>query len=287
MKAQVANKIETIHQSVIGQLLEIAKVHNAMDVIGGSTSWRWQEGLITRMPKAKTVAAILSKAFRSDDPRAWVGRVDGELKKFIENTFSVSEQDSLLIKKIEDKYECLFLIVLSDNGGTSIDQLIFQLSLFKYAEVFSDEYIYFKDLDENLVISINGDWAKKRIIFLMDKYNLVKDENDLYKLGEEYEFSSSVKNTMYIRELEILRLRIVGHNSHFDMWRFHSRSLTDRESIYIERRMLAYYETLMNEIDNIDFSFDLNEEKTRKCRCFSLSVMTIPNRPEEQLKCNY
>ena len=287
MEAQVENTTQAKPQSIVEQLLEIAKTHDAMDVIGGSTSWRWQEGLITRMPKTKTVAAILTKAFKSDDPKVWLARIDGELKIFIKNVFSVSDLDSLLINNICDKYEVLFLYTVMDERGASIDELKFKFSLFKYAEVFKDENLYFEDLEESLVVSINGDWALKQINNFVEKYKPIQNEDGLYSLGTGYSFSSSESVTKHIRELEILRLRIVGYNSHFDMWRFFSRSLTDREMIHIERKMLEYYETLMKDIQNVDFSFDMEEEKTRKSRIFSLSTMTIPNRPGEELQCNY
>jgi hypothetical protein len=287
VEAQVENTTQAKPQSIVEQLLEIAKKHDAMDVIGGSTSWRWQEGLITRMPKTKTVAAILTKAFKTDDPKVWLGRLDGELKTFIKNVYSVTDRDSLLINNICDKYEVLFLYTVMDERGATIDELKFKFSLFKYAEVFEDENLYFEDLEESLVVSINGDWALKRINSFVEKYSVSQDENGFYSLGSGYSFSSSESVTKHIRELEILRLRIVGYNSHFDMWRFFSRSLTDREMVYIERKMLDYYETLMSDINNVNFRFDLEEEKTRKSRIFSLSTMTIPNQAGEELRCNY
>ncbi len=287
MEAQVENATQAQPQSIVEQLLEIAKKYDAMDVIGGSTSWRWQEGLITRMPKTKTVAAILTKAFNSDDPNVWIRKTDRELRSYLLSVYSVSDLNTVLLSNIKDKYELLFIYSTSDSRGATFEELKFKLCLFKYAEVFANEILYFEDLDEDLVLNINGDWADLRIQEMLEKYSPSQTDDGRFTIGCGNCFGSGEETTKFIRELEILRLRIVGYNSHFDMWRFYGSSLTDREMVYIERNMLAYYEKLINEIQNVSFEFDKEEELTRKTRVFSLSSFSIPNSPKESLTCKY
>jgi len=126
VEAQVENTTSTKPQSIVEQLLEIAKTHDAMDVIGGSTSWRWQEGLITRMPKIKTVTAILTKAFNSENPNVWIEETSGHLKQYLMSAYSVKDLHPILVDNIEDMFEVLFVYSLTDGRGSTYDELFFK-----------------------------------------------------------------------------------------------------------------------------------------------------------------
>ncbi len=287
MEAQVENTTQAKPQSIVEQLLEIAKTHDAMDVIGGSTSWRWQEGLITRMPKTKTVAAILTKAFKSDDPRVWIKNTDNELRSYLMSIYSLAEMSNIFAEEFNDKYELLFYYSLADNRGATFDELVFKLALFKYAEVFHKDLVYFEDLEEEMVLSINGEWAKSKVNNLMKKFNPTMNDHGYFSLGYGYSLTVNEECTRYLRELEVLRLRIVGYNSHFDMWRYFAVALTDREMVCLERKMRDFFDEVRNNVDNHVLPVDIEEEKTRKTRFFSLSSFTIPNGPGEELTCKY
>ena len=287
MEAQVENTTQAKPQSIVEQLLEIAKTHDAMDVIGGSTSWRWQEGLITRMPKTKTVAAILTKAFKSDDPRLWVKNTKDELRNYLMCIYSLDEMNNIFAEQFDDKYEFLFYYSLADNRGATFDELVFKLALFKYAEVFRNDLVYFEDLEEEIVLSVNGEWAKAKVNNLLKKFNPSIDDYGYLSLGAGYTLTVNEQCTRYLRELEILRLRIVGYNSHFDMWKHFAIALTDREMICLERKMKDFFDDFRNNIDKHVLPIDIEEEKTRKTRFFTLSSFSIPNSPGEELTCKY
>ncbi len=287
MEAQVENTTSPSAQSIVEQLLEIAKKNDAMDVIGVSTSWRWQEGFISRMPKTKTVAAILTKAFKSDDPRVWIRKTNDELRAYLMNIYSLEEMNKIYAEDFSDKYELLFFFTLSDSRGATKDELIFKLALFKYAEVFSGDVVYFENLDEEAVLSINGDWAELKVDLYIEKFMPLISEEGYYSFGEGHTLTINEECSRFIKELDILRLRIVGYNSHFDMWKYFASALTDREMVYIERKLIKYFDELRMNIQNESIVFDQVEEKTRKTRFFSFSAFSVPNRPGEDLRCNY
>ena len=188
MEAQVEKTTTAKPQAIVEQLLDIAKNNDAMDVIGGSTSWRWQEGLITRMPKTKTVAAILTKAFNSEDPNVWLENIDGVLNRYVSSAFKV---DILNLKNlsVDDLYEALILMCVSDGNGETFENLVFKLCVFKFADMYKDDDEHFINFDSDLAVKINREWATLKLSKTIKKYRVEKDLLGRYTIGANYHFS--------------------------------------------------------------------------------------------------
>jgi len=275
VEAQVENTTQAKPQSIVEQLLEIAKTHDAMDVIGGSTSWRWQEGLITRMPKTKTVAAILTKAFKSDDPKVWLGETKDDLKRFIITAFQIPNLKVGSIK-VSNIYEALIIMSVTDGRGSSFDDLVYKSAVLKYACLYKDEDEHFINIDNTYVVQMHEKWATGLVENLIRKFNIPQNEEGLYYLGDGHSFSDE-DFLRYRHEISLLRHRFVGNNSTVDMWRDFYIQLSDDDMINIEYKLLEYYKEL---VTNVQDKYKANEYigKRTTLRYFSLSSITLPSK---------
>ena len=147
------------------------------------------------------------------------------------------------------------------------------------------EESYFEDLDEDYVLKMNSKWAEKKLSKCLSKFYYRKNELGFYFLDTKVAYSGSEKFAIHIRKIEMLRLKIVGYNSHYDMWRGKFASLTDSEMIEMEYKMLDYWESLMKDFSSRK-GVPLLDEETRKNRVFSITAITNPNRPGEKLRCD-
>jgi len=229
-------------QNIVSQLVDIAKANNAMDVIGTSTSWRWQEGLISRMPKTRTVAAILSKAFKTDDPRLWLSHLPKDLQWFVNtNILKFSDFERTTFPEVRDVYEAYFLTSRL-SGTTSQDEILFGLCYFKFASSLEESIDFYESPDLNEVMSVYGSWAKKKYDSCFLKFEpTIKEKKDS---PSTYNFISSESYTRKKSELMILRNKIVGFNSIHDMWNSISFRVTDEQHIDIEKEMKAFFNSL-------------------------------------------
>ena len=271
MEAQVENTTQAKPQSIVEQLLEIAKTHDAMDVIGGSTSWRWQEGLITRMPKTKTVAAILTKAFNSDDPNVWLNRIgSGELLGFLRTTFKTRITSNIDYGEyIQDIYDSLFIMLAMKENGVLHSEVLYNFSYFKYASSF-DNSEYFETPSESALYTMYGKWAISKLETIINKCSTYKLEDDRLKI-EDSQITSEL-HTQNILEISRLRNKMIGFNSKHDMWRTAYVDLTDEEHIFLERQMLDYYKNLLDDLK----TFSKSNFQNKKTRTFSVSSFTLP-----------
>lgn len=275
METQEINAVEPCPQGIVSQLLEIAKEHDAMSEIGGATSWRWQEGIITRMPKTKTVAKILTKAFDSSEPNIWFENTSGSLNKFIKKNFAVCDKFvNTIDKEIGDVYEAFFVSSIMANG-ISEDEAIFGLCYLKYARGLEDESEFYPDLDEDLVLELNSKWASDKLSKLIRKFKPFELEGK-YLIREE-SLITSESYVRYFQEYSSLRSKMVGFNSNFDMWRIFTTALTDEEHILFEKKFIQFFNTFTEDIRNLRKS---GQGSDIKKRAFSFSCLTMPTRGE-------
>ena len=229
-------------KKIVKQLVEIAKKNNAMDVIGASTSWRWQEGLISKMPKTKTVTAILSKAFNTSDPREWLGKVPRELSWFIKTNILKSPNfDEPKFPEVNDVFEVYFLVTWTTNA-TKKEEVIFGLCYYKFASSIEDDVELYENPNLDRLLLIYGSWAHKKYQECLSKFEPSREfiQTNL----PHYSFISSESYTRKLAELGNLRNRIVGFSSIHDMWNSVSFRVSDEEHIEIEKEMKAFYEKM-------------------------------------------
>tara|TARA_Y100000780_G_scaffold232562_1_gene266354 strand:+ start:66444 stop:67283 length:840 start_codon:yes stop_codon:yes gene_type:complete len=271
VEAQVEKTTTAKPQAIVEQLLDIAKNNDAMDVIGGSTSWRWQEGLITRMPKTKTVAAILTKAFNSEDPNVWINQIgNGELLDFLKGTFKARITTNIdLGEYIQDIYDSLFIMLAMKKSGVLHSEVLYNFSYFKYASSFENTE-YFEIPTESALFTMYGKWAVSKLESILNKCPTYKLEGDRLRI-EESQITSEL-HTQNILEISKLRNKMIGFNSKHDMWRTAYIDLTDEEHIYLERQMLDYYKNLLEDLK----TFSKSSFQHKKTRAFSISSFTLP-----------
>ena len=271
MEAQ-ANIALPSAQNIVSQLVDIAKANNAMDVIGNSTSWRWQEGLISRMPKTRTVAAILTKAFRSEDPRDWIPKVPESIQWFIKaNILKDDFYDSIVSVEVEDVFEAYFLTIWS-CGGACKDEIIFGFCYFKFAQTIDCKIEQYDTPEFNEVRALYGSWALKKFDECTSKFDISGHERD-DKSKPHSLFFNTESFTRKTAELAILRNKIVGFNSIYDMWRTTSFRVTDSEHIQIELEIKAFYEQLR---EKYALKENCSLDEPDAMRTYSFSATSFP-----------
>lgn len=280
METQATYTNDPCPKGIVNQLLEIAKENDAMSEIGGATGWRWQEGIISRMPKTKTVARILKKAYGTDDASEWLKHVSGDLKAFVKNAFGVY---SGLVSNYNPKdiYEAVFILSTHDGRGATFCELVFKLAYVNYCKSndFSDEH--FIEIDENLILKINERWATEKAKYLIDKFDIPEDENGFFLNPGYHNFTGQLNQ--YTQELTKLRLNAVGGNSNFDMWRTTFAGLSDEEMIEVEYKVIEYQKELLREIEERQ-KRKFRDPALQKTRVFKMTCVSIPNQPGESLK---
>lgn len=279
METQPISHIEdTCPKDIVQQLLDIAKSHDALDEIGGATSWRWQEGIISRMPKTKTVAKVLRKAYNSDDPYVWVDNVDGPLRSFILRTFKIKNQTYTKIEP-KDIYEAAILLSLIDSRGFRFEEMITRLSFLKYAKN-NDAEEYFVDTDYSLVCRLHEKWATKTLNSFLEKYN-IPNIDGYFLIGDSVDYTSP-EMFKYQSEITYLRNKVVEGNSHFDYFGTHTVALSDEEMIYFERKIISFQKELLEEFKKC--STNSKELEASKTRLFSFTAISMPSKVQEDLK---
>jgi hypothetical protein len=263
-------------QNIVSQLVDIAKANNAMDVIGNSTSWRWQEGLISRMPKTRTVAAILTKAFRTDDPRDWLVKVPNDLKWFIKTNILKDEAyDAITSLEVDDIYEAYYLTIWS-TGGASREEVIFGFCYFRYASTMDCKIEQYEAPSFDKVKALYGSWAEQKYNECVIRFDLESTERKSQKPWSL--FFNNESFTRRSAELAILRNKIVGFSSIYDMWKFSSFRVTDSEHIEIELEIKAFYEGLRAKYAT---KTDKPLGEKSKLRTYAFSAITFPSVGEE------
>lgn len=281
METHIQYSHDPCPKGIVNQLLEIAKENDAMNEIGGATGWRWQEGIISRMPKKKTVARILTRAFKSDEPEVWFKNTEGDLKKLIKNNFKVSSIN-LINYHPKDIYEVLVILSTHDGRGVTFEELVFRLSYIYFCKNNELEPSTFILLDEELMTSINKEWAVSKANFLLDKFSLTKNENGYYSKPGPHSFKSP-SFSKFTNEINQFRLKAVGCNSNFDMWKFYFAALTDDEMIEIEYKIIEFYEALKKDLVRKSQQ-EFRDPNQLKTRLFRFSCSSLPNSPGEPLK---
>jgi hypothetical protein len=279
VETQIQYSHDPCPKGIVNQLLEIAKENDAMSEIGGATGWRWQEGIISRMPKTKTVAKILKKAYGTDDPCEWLPHINGDLKVFVKNAFNLSRKYSTLSPK--DIYEALLIISTHDGRGVTFDELVFRLAYLHFCKNndYSDEH--FIQVDEELILKVSEGWAIKKAKDLLDKFEIKANSDNYYVNEGRTSFSDDLNK--YIQEITKYRLGSVGANSHFDMWRSTFVGLSDQEMVELEYKVIEYKKQLLEEIRSRQ-SRDFREKSLQKTRVFNFTCITLPNQSGESLK---
>ncbi len=259
-------------QSIVSQLVDIAKTNNAMDVIGTSTGWRWQEGLISRMPKTRTVAAILTKAFSSENPMDWIRKVPDDLKWFIKaNILKNKDWDDITSFEVDDIYETYFLT--SWFGDQSLrEEVVFGFCYFRYAKTIDNSIEEYVNPSSEKILSLFQGWAETKYDECVLKYDLGEVQRN--SEGSWYQFINTESFTRYTAELAILRNKVVGFSSIFDMWKSSFFRVTDEEHIKIELEIKAFYDDLRSRYNS---NKKTNQEISTKLRTYSFSAITLPS----------
>lgn len=271
---------EPCPRGIVGQLLEIAKENDAMSEIGGATSWRWQEGIISRMPKTKTVAKILTKAFGTDNPHTWLSKTEGDLKYFIKYNFGLENWDKFLNGNfVRDLYDSLFVIMAGSGKGTSHEELIHSFSYFKFAEGFIEDSDYSVNPQREELIGLYGDWANKKLENVLENvfHEVVDGKFKIPKCS----FVASEKHLANVKKINELRLKTIGFNSHFDMWRFFNLDLTDDHHIELERELIKLYDKFLKKSLEVSEKSTLQATQNTVTRVYMFDVITIPNGKEK------
>jgi hypothetical protein len=259
-------------QNIVSQLVDIAKANNAMDVIGTSTSWRWQEGLISRMPKTRTVAAILTKAFRSDDPRVWLSKVPEDLSWFIKvNIIKDKDFDAIAAVEVEDVYETYFLTSWF-TGDTSREEIIFGFCYFRYACSIGNKIEVYEEPHVQQILSLFEGWATKKFDDCTFKFDL--EGSDREKKENWGQFFNSESFTRMSAKLAILRNKIIGFTSIHDMWRSSSFRVSDEEHIKIELEIISFYKDLRARYANKQND---DSHGSARLRTYAFSALTFPS----------
>lgn len=284
METQTIAEYEVRPAGIVEQLLEIAEKYDCMSEIGNATSWRWKEGIITRMPKTKTVARILTAAFGSKDPVTWYKNTSGDLNWYIKNNFGLQNFSKALEGTfIDDIYDSLLILQLGSGEGKSFDELVYSFCFIRYARSLEDTEYYTKPSEEK-ILEAYGEWANKKV------EECLKKTPHLVKLGlyhlEEMSFFSSERHQENIIELNKLRLKVVGYNSHFDIWRTLYIDLSNDDAIQMERELIQIYDKFFKKSIKVrDDSRKLGKMSSAKTRVFNFNSFTLPSGKEEW-KCN-
>lgn len=281
METQEIHTSDPCPKGIVNQLLEIAKENDAMNEIGGATGWRWQEGIISRMPKKHTVAKILKKAYGTDNPSVWLNLTSGDLKMFIKNAFNLGAKVSRDYK-ILNIYEALIIISTHDANGITFDELVFRLSYLRFCKTSEFDNEHFIAIDETLILSLYKPWAMNKAKELIQKFNFELDEQGYYSSKVDVYFTDT---NLHFFQLEIFRYRLkaVGGNSNFDMWRTNYVALSDDEMIEVEYKMIEYQKLLLKEIKS-SRERNLADRSLRKTRVFNMSCISLPKKAGESLK---
>jgi hypothetical protein len=261
-------------KDIVTQLLEIAKAHDALDEIGGATSWRWQEGIISRMPKTKTVIKVLKKAFGTDNPVTWYNNTNGSLKRFIQNNMLSGYKD-LSTFEPKDIYETLFIILIQNGRGANFDELVVNLAVLKFLKLNSCEDENFFQVDKELALKIYGEWAKKEVSNLILNLNLKENEDGDYTSRSDIHFTSE-RMVIHRMEIQALRFKVVGGGSKVDMWRSTFTELTFDEMIHMEWMILDFYDKFRKELAMIRAK-EGRSKSNRTPRVFSFTTTTLPH----------
>ncbi len=269
----IAQPEETCPKDIVQQLLDIAKSHDALDEIGGATSWRWQEGIISRMPKTKTVAKILRKAYGTEDPYLWYQKTSGSLKVFIKNSLIV---DGRVLDNFEpqDLYEAFLMFSVSNDRGCSFSEMVQSICDLRFIKANLKDDDLFMDLNHELAFETYGKWATKKVSDFIEASNVQKNNLDLYATSYDPQFVSD-KMSDYMRELQGLRFQVVGKTSVFDMWRNNYVSLLDDEMIHIEKMYIKFNQEVLKEIEKLK-SNPNRDEKLGTPRLLSITATSHP-----------
>jgi hypothetical protein len=278
---EILDQISTEHsraKSIAAELYNVAKANDALGAVGGSTSWRWQEGLISRMPKASTVAAVLTKAFESEDPLVWYEKVPKTLKGFVSDTYGLTAKRVLRSgTTISDIYDSVVIVSVSTGTGATKEDLIYKLCSLKYAKSLDEDDDY-ELPDESFILSTYRPWAERKLekVLLKNKFKYI---NKNYTVGAGHIYLSSEKHSRFCVEITNLRSKLVGYTSHFDMWRVCWYELTDKQHIEIERKIIKFH-LEMDEYIRDNFAEAEKQNNTSKKRCYSNISITLPTRGE-------
>jgi hypothetical protein len=274
-----SSDIQDSPKYIAQELYNLARDNDALDAVGASTSWRWQEGVISRMPKAATVAAVLTKAFGTEDPKVWHTKVGANLKGYVSSTFKIDLNRKLIMGiGVSDIYDSMFIIALSANHtvGATKEDLIYKLCFLKYAVALDEEDI-FELPDDEKILEVYGKWATNKLKSLLSKFEC-QFENDYYKISDVSIQLESEKHTQNVMELIKLRSRVVGFNSIYDMWKVNWFAMTDEQFIEVERKIIKFHNELLFYMENIISSN--THDKNIKMRFVSLVSNTLPTRGE-------
>ena len=274
METTAIEAIDPCPKGIVSQLLDIAKANDATSEIGGATGWRWQEGIISRMPKVNTVAKVLRKAYGTNDPNVWVENCSGDLRKFLQNIYAL-EGKVLTNFEPQNLFEAVCYTSLVDGRGVTKEELSYRLSFIKYAQSYEDDG-YFIDIDEKLVLKLHFEWANSTVEKFLNKYEISCDNDGFYSIPSD-NINSNEKLTRYQVEIGQLRHKLVGSNSRVDMWRNFTVALNDKEMIEVELKLLEYYKNLVSEIKKRTSS-GFRCPSDQATRIFSISSVTLKNK---------
>jgi hypothetical protein len=279
VETQTIAEIETSPQGIVEQLLEIAKEHDCIGEVGNATLWRWKEGLITCMPKTKTVARLLTAAFKSDKPIDWFKNTSGELRKYIKNNFGLQDFNKLLEGDfIDDIYDSLLIVLLTSGEGRSFDELVYSFCFTRYASSL-DPMEFYQKPDEEYVLNTYSTWASKKVLHCLEKMPH-KVEQGLYKV-EGTNYITSEAHLSNVNYLMALRHRVVGYNSHFDMWRYTYVDLSNEEHIELEKEMIEIYSKFMKKaLEKRKLESKFGRVKTSTTRIYGFTAVSIPRGEE-------
>ena len=277
----VASLEESCPKGLVSELLELAKKHDALNTIKDSTLWRWQEGLITRMPKTKTVVKILREVFRTEDPLVWIENTSGELQSYLKRSCNLGQKISANYR-VENIYEALTVISLHDNVGFHLNQLIYRIAFIKYCMSIEGEDEDLLRVEESKILNIYGDWAKTQAKKILLKFGLKPNKDGVYK-GESGVYFTDENITYYQQQIIQYRIKFTGKSSNFDMWRTVFFALNNEEMIEFEYKVLDYYQKLLQELKEKE-NLPNRDMKSMKTRFLSVNCISLPNQPGESLK---
>jgi len=260
-------------KDIVTQLLEIAKAHDALDEIGGATSWRWQEGIISRMPKTKTVSKVLRKAYCSEDPIVWFQETEGSLRKFIKNNFLSGYRDYSDFEPA-DIYDTLFIILTRNTRGVSFEELVLNFSVLKFLKNNKNEDDYSFFMNQNTAVELYGAWATRKVSHLISLLGMEKNSDGFYSGNIHTQFVNE-KIEIFKLEIQSLRFRVVGGGSKVDMFRSNFVDLSYEEMIDLEWMIIDFHKKFKSKIDKITSDRSRRKESLEP-RIFSFIANTLP-----------
>lgn len=279
METQTIAEFETSPKGIVEQLLDIAEKYDCMSEIGNATSWRWKEGIITRMPKIKTVAKILRAAYNTEDPHVWYRESSGDLKKYIKNSFELS-YNNITYFEPKDIYEAMCFISISDGKGILFEELVNRLCVLKFSKGM-DLNEDSQDYDFDYINKVHSKWAVRVAEDFLSNFGVSTNEEGYYSLGVDTT-NSTESLVFFINEINSLQAKLLKFCSHFDMWRYITVSLTDQEMIELELELLSVYKRFMSKSNSMT-SFEGRDKSQMRTRVFSFSAISLNNQPKEVL----